>query len=137
MELTPKADGTMAETRFNVDVDRALRETGWVAGGGGGGAGAQPAATPGEGQFCGCGVFGCWGIVALARACPSDAGLTRAWVCDAAAESGAPAAGGAGGAAAGPDKKKGFTRSISMAELAAAEVVTAQQVEQEQPDDIP
>ena len=30
MELTPKADGTMAETRFHVDVDRALRETKWA-----------------------------------------------------------------------------------------------------------
>lgn len=26
IELTPKADGTMAETRFHVDVDRALKE---------------------------------------------------------------------------------------------------------------
>jgi len=30
MELTPKADGTIAETRFHVDVDRALAEVGWV-----------------------------------------------------------------------------------------------------------
>ena len=29
IELAPKADGTMAETRFHVDVDRALREIGW------------------------------------------------------------------------------------------------------------
>ena len=30
MELTPKADGTMAETRFEVDVDKALRQMEWV-----------------------------------------------------------------------------------------------------------
>lgn len=30
LELTPKADGTMAETRFHVDVDRALREMEWI-----------------------------------------------------------------------------------------------------------
>lgn len=30
MELTPKADGTMAETRFKVDVDKALKEMGWI-----------------------------------------------------------------------------------------------------------
>ena len=30
IELAPKADGTMAETRFLVDVDKALRELEWV-----------------------------------------------------------------------------------------------------------
>jgi 6-phosphofructo-2-kinase/fructose-2,6-biphosphatase len=30
IELVPKADGTMAETRFHVDVDRALEMTGYV-----------------------------------------------------------------------------------------------------------
>ncbi|KAH7617284.1 putative 6-phosphofructo-2-kinase/fructose-2,6-bisphosphatase [Nannochloris sp. 'desiccata'] len=30
IELVPKADGTMAETRFHIDVDRALQMTGYV-----------------------------------------------------------------------------------------------------------
>ena len=30
IELVPKADGTMAETRFHIDVDRALEMTGYV-----------------------------------------------------------------------------------------------------------
>ena len=35
MELTPKADGTMAETRFIVDVDKAIADaTGWLGAGG-------------------------------------------------------------------------------------------------------
>jgi hypothetical protein len=35
MELTPKADGTMAETRFIVDVDKAIADAaGWLGAGG-------------------------------------------------------------------------------------------------------
>jgi len=34
MELVPKADGTMAETRYHLDVDRALQMTGYVDFGG-------------------------------------------------------------------------------------------------------
>jgi hypothetical protein len=30
IELAPKADGTMAETRFLVDVDKALKEMEWI-----------------------------------------------------------------------------------------------------------
>jgi 6-phosphofructo-2-kinase/fructose-2,6-biphosphatase len=50
IELAPQADGTMAETRLTVDVDRALREAGWFApGGGGAGAGGGEEAEGDEG----------------------------------------------------------------------------------------
>lgn len=105
MELVPKADGTMAETRFHVDVDRALRETGFVdlARTSSTAASIRSEFTSDEEERTGLGGLGAGD--------GEEGGL----------DAGREAAGGAG-------TGQGFRRSISMAELAAAEVVTTRKM---------
>lgn len=89
IELTPKADGTMAETRFRVDVDKALKEMEWVES-------------------------------------YEDLGPNRPVLSDSESDPSSDAA--------DPDllassfKDGGFRRSLSLAELAEAHLVTTQQI---------
>lgn len=93
LELTPKADGTMAETRFHVDVDKALQEMDWMDSSLKEHKGTCDPQSDSE---------------IYAEDCPekSDAGLPSSF----------------------PGRDGGFRRSVSMAELAASEMVIAQHV---------
>jgi hypothetical protein len=117
IELTPKADGTMAETRFHVDVDRALREIGWQDLDEAYGAAAAAASRSSLDSEWGLGTSvprngaGGWNATAPMK---SGAGVS-----DPADDPGKDA-GCAGFCEHGPSSLR---KSISMAELAAAEVV--------------
>ena len=93
MELTPKADGTMAETRFHIDVDKALQEMDWM----------DSSLKEHEGA---CNPQSDSEIHADDLPEISDAGLSTSF----------------------PGRDGGFRRSVSMAELAASEMVIAQHV---------
>jgi len=90
MELTPKADGTMAETRFHVDVDKALQEIDWL--------------DPSENMEASQNILG-----------DSDSDINSN------ADDQDPYVSLYGG-------KESFRRSVSMAELAASELVTEHQL---------
>lgn len=89
IELTPKADGTMAETRFRVDVDKALQEMEWVA------------------------------------SC-EDIGPNRQFVSDTESDISSDQADSS--VMPSSFKDGGFRRSLSLAELAEAHLVTTQQI---------
>lgn len=141
MELTPKADGTMAETRFIVDVDKAIADaqSGLLhAGGEFGGAGQRLRSAVGRAEGWATEVFVCvWSSAVRPGlpACPLPPPRRTALPVplagsDTSSLSSSPdksavhfdlSGGGAGGSAEGP--RPMFKRSLSMAELAAADLV--------------
>jgi 6-phosphofructo-2-kinase/fructose-2,6-biphosphatase len=140
IELVPKADGTMAETRFHVDVDRALEMTGYVDLGyvnrsycGSTTEEEDDAVPPSEEALAN----------AQARRASQESGRSgrESGLSDSHGNStgnlgsgvggfeGGSTGGGSGGNVAGMGMPK---RSISMADLAAAELVIAREVSEEQ-----
>jgi len=122
IELVPKADGTMAETRFHVDVDRALQMTGYVdldyasrSYVGSTSEEEDEAVPPTEEAIA---------VAMAARRASVDGGSTN----------GGGGAGNSGFEGSAHGGTAGMVRkSLSMADLAAAELVIAREVsEQEQ-----
>ncbi|KAL4428238.1 hypothetical protein ABPG75_002327 [Micractinium tetrahymenae] len=99
MELTPRADGTMAETRFIVDVDKAIADAAALA---------AAAATGSEASSL--------------SSSPDKHGV----------HFDLSSAGGNGG----PEGRPHFKRSLSMAELAAAELVREEEVRLQSQDSV-
>lgn len=111
MELVPKADGTMAETRYHIDVDRALQMTGYVDFGGlkverfYGGSTTEEEEDAEEAEA----------VAGVPHTSPGlEGGLQRSAL---------------------PIDHQTIGKSLSMADLAAAELVTAREVLSVLPDD--